>query len=282
MNCILTRRRVNFNPRRVEKYYPNPLGTSSRPHCSEILKREFNHSQYLEPGLEIRDWSAELEEQRARKEREEANKKKKVNKWMYIKSGIGLGRAGSGKKRKRDSTSSPSKNPPIAGKNYSTALLNIIQECLLREPLLRPTPSQLFARTQAGLARSKQALVKQKITLPELPFKLGEITAQEPYSVEPPLNWDPISRMTTPASQAMSTATAVSERATERMRQGFAGSYTSMSSVWSGGRTAGTTATTTPDGSRSPSEEREPSIPLVGGWVIGGADYPGAEEQSPR
>lgn len=170
MNCIITRRRLNFNPgRNFEKYYPSPRGTSSRPKCAEVLKREFNHSQYLEPNFEQRDCA------------KEGGKKEKEKGGGFFSFG--------GKKRKREEKEGEDL-VIIAGKTYSNTLIDLIQECLLRESLSRPSHSELLKRTKLGFEGAKRLCEEVKIKLPPLPFALGQIPIKEPYSEEAPPGFD--------------------------------------------------------------------------------------------
>ncbi|CAG8955647.1 hypothetical protein HYFRA_00009601 [Hymenoscyphus fraxineus] len=183
MNSLITRRRLNFNPANATEmamFYPDDRLLSRRPLCSDVLKTNHNSSQYLEPEYTSTSTTAS------------ASTSTSVNRPTT-----------SQRKRRRTLTLSrhheeaqaqeqKDEGIPIAGKTYSNALLNLTQECLLREPLLRPTYKSLFKRAKLGYENAKKSVDPKNFstakdqTLPPPLFDLGAIPFEEPFKSEPP------------------------------------------------------------------------------------------------
>lgn len=78
-------------------------------------------------------------------------------------------------------------NSKIAA-TYSKELRQLVQECMLRVPLKRPSPINLVERTRAGLGTTAKAIDTTKI-LPDLPADMARVPVAGLGIPEPPTEW---------------------------------------------------------------------------------------------
>ncbi|CAG8982414.1 hypothetical protein HYALB_00007093 [Hymenoscyphus albidus] len=180
MNSLITRRRLNFNPANAKEmamFYPDDRLLSRRPLCSDVLKTNHNSSQCLEPEYTSATASASAS---ASVNRPTASQRKR-------KRTLTLTRHHPEEQEQKD------EGIPIAGKKYSNSLLNLTQECLLREPLLRPSYKSLLKRAKLGYENAKKSVDPKNFstakdqTLPPPSFDLATIPFEEPFANEPPI-----------------------------------------------------------------------------------------------